>query len=316
MKKRELIFVVLIVLHISCNQETSNYDKEDPSEKYILKINPGKNSGYKYDITNEAEVELEVEGEVIKMINKTDASMNYKITMDSAGKLIASMQFEKIHIYTKNGPRETELDADNKLSADPSVQLLGLLKKVTFISTLDSNGKTKIISGYKELNDKILETFPSTDAPTRSAIESLWNKTISDKIVNQNTAQLFQVFPDTPVYSGSTWEYINKQDGELPVSIKSQFIIKKINENYAEIFSFGTIEKGNTQISLNGIDKGTNATLSGEQKAEYKIETKTGMILTSTVKGDISGVIGVMGREIPVKIRTTIKVNGSQINKE
>lgn len=311
--KKTWVYFALIFLIVSCNEETSRVSNEDPSKIFKLSLNPTANADYHYDITNETVMDIEVDGKGIENTNKSDASVNYRISKDGIGSLLLTLQFEKIHIYTKNGKNIKELDSDNKLSSDPVIRLLGILKETTFQSTLNSNGESKIISGYKEFSDKIIEAFPATDEVTRNAIESQWNKTIGEKLVKQNTSQLFQVFPDTPVHVGSIWSTTDIQEGELPLTVENVFTLKSINDDRAIIKCAGTIASSNGQINISGIGNNVTTELKGEQEAEYEIETKTGMVINSKTKSDVSGTIQVMGRTIPLKIKTSIKVKGRKL---
>jgi molybdopterin-binding protein len=55
---------------------------------------------------------------------------------------------------------------------------------------------------------------------------------------------------------------------------------------------------------------GVSADLKGEQKGEFDIETKTGMLINSIITASINGNLQVMGKEIPIEIKTSIKMNG------
>ena len=60
---------------------------------------------------------------------------------------------------------------------------------------------------------------------------------------------------------------------------------------------------GYTQVAAN---------LKGEQKGEFEIETKTGMLISSQITANIKGNLQVMGRDIPITIKSSIKMNGTK----
>jgi hypothetical protein len=223
------------------------------------------------------------------------------------------LQFDKIHLYSKTGDNIKEMDADNTLSGDPVVKLLGVLKEIVFQSTLDSNGEVVILSGFKEISDKIIAAFPSTDPATRNALETELNKTIGEKLVKQNTSQLFQTFPDTPVHIGSTWKLTTKQQGDLTSMVDNLFTLKAINDNIAVIESHGTITTENATSNIGGLSNNVVSNLKGEQEGEYEIETKTGMLINSHVKSNITGTIQVKSRTIPIKIKSSVKMSGKKL---
>ena len=58
------------------------------------------------------------------------------------------MKYDKIHLYTKKGDTETDLDADNAgLTADPTEKMLGILKSANILATVGPMGAVKSASG-------------------------------------------------------------------------------------------------------------------------------------------------------------------------
>jgi hypothetical protein len=55
------------------------------------------------------------------------------------------------------------------------------------------------------------------------------------------------------------------------------------------------------------------ADLKGKQQAEYEMETKTGMLISCKMKADVEGTMQAMGREIPMIIKTSLKITGRKV---
>ncbi len=135
-------------------------------------------------------------------------------------------------------------------------------------------------------------------------------KTIGSGVVKNTMDQLFKVFPDSAIHIGDTWKIDSKQEGELPMITKSIYTLKAINDDIAIISSEGIITSG----EFNSIMGYNNATLNleGKQTAEFEVETKTGMLINGKIKAAINGKLELMGKEIPVEIKTSVKMNGSK----
>jgi hypothetical protein len=316
MKKSICVYVILILV-FSCKTQPGSdreFDKFDPAKTYRLQVNPAAGSNYHYDITNETEMSLEVDEKEIENINKSDVGINYKISKDSAGNLLFTLQFDKILLYSKNNDIVKELDANNgAISIDPVEKMLGILKETSLQSTISTTGEIKNITGFKEMSDKIMAAFHATDENMKMAIGIQLDKTIGQSLVKKNMDQLFKIFPDSAVHLGDTWKLATKQEGEIGMIIKNIFTLKAINSDIAIIESEGTITSDNSTASISGLGNNTVSELKGEQEGEYEMEAKTGMLIGCRIKANVKGTIQVMGREIPIKIKSSVKMSGKKI---
>ena len=315
--RRILIYLLFSLFLAGCKLQAdsySEYDKSDPSKTYRLRVNPIPGSNYHYEVTNETTMSMEVEGKEIENENGSVVQIGYKVDKDTASDgLLLTMQFEKIRMYSKNNGNLKEIDADNgTMSGDPVEKLFAILKETKLQSTLSPRGETKLITGFNEIGNKIMAAFPATDEATRMGIEAQWNKTIGDNLIKSNIDQFFKLFPDSAVRVGDTWKIGNKLAGQLPLVVKNIYTLKAINDDIIIIESQGTITTNNPTTDIMGIGNNVVATLTGEQQGEYEMEAKTGMLIRSRVKGNTKGTIQVMGREIPIKIKTDLRINGTK----
>src|SRR6266498_5623192 len=156
-----IIFFIVCIYASSCKiNPDSNRNYADKSKVYKLYLNPAGGSKYYFDITNESDLQMEVYDKKINSINKTNIGMNYGIDKDSSGNILLTTRYDKLHIYSKNGDDETDLNADNaKATLNPAEELLGYLKEATITASVDPTGEIKNISGYKEIGDKIMASF-------------------------------------------------------------------------------------------------------------------------------------------------------------
>ena len=138
-----------------------------------------------------------------------------------------------------------------------------------------------------------------------------WEKTVGKEVVKNNLDQLFKVFPDSAIHIGDTWKINSTQEGELPMTIKSIYTLKAINDDIAIISAEGILTSNGASNSVMGY-KDATAVLNGEQKAEFEIETKTGMLINGRITTKVDGKLQMMGREIPVKIKSSVKMNGKK----
>src|SRR6266498_1166542 len=124
-----LLFVVSLVAASCKISPDSNRNYSDRDRVYKLQLNPSAGSSYYYEITNQSEIKVEVDDKKADNLNKSDIAMYYEFNKDSVGDLMLSITYDKIHLYTKNGDNETDIDADNTgVTLNPMEKMLGALK--------------------------------------------------------------------------------------------------------------------------------------------------------------------------------------------
>src|SRR6266498_2061515 len=112
--KKHFSMVFLIFFIISCKiNPDSNRNYASKNKIYKIQLTPAIGSKYYYEITNQSKLELEVDGKKVSNLNKTNLGVNYGIIKDSSGNILLTTSYDKIHIYSKNGDNETDIDADN-----------------------------------------------------------------------------------------------------------------------------------------------------------------------------------------------------------
>ena len=306
----------VLLLFISCKMIT-NSDKQfgivDENKIYRLRLNPAAGSKYFYDISNQSEIKLEVNSTKIDNINKTTVGVSYAVSKDSLGNFLINMQYDKIKIYSKTADTETEMDADNAaLTSNPVEKMLGILKTASITATVSPAGEVKSVTGYKELTAKVLEKLAATDTYARTTAQTQWEQFVEKGFVKTNLDQLFKIFPDSAVHIGDKWKLNIEQSAELGLMAKSSFLLKEINNDVAVIISTGEIKSDSTPANLMG--QVVTANLKGRQEGEYEMNIRTGMLIKSNITATVEGTIQMMGREIPVKVKSAINMNGKKLD--
>ena len=316
MKKIFFLSTLLSVIY-SCSLQSGsnrNYDAYDPNKTYKLHLNPTDGSSYYYDISNESSVKMEVEDKKVNNETQTNSSIQYRVTKDSAGDFLFTMQYDKIKMHTKTGDNVTDAEAsDESGTINPLDKMLSILQQSHITATVSPSGEILAMNGYKELGDQFLANVAVNDEDQRNLLKAQWEKTIGNGFVKQNLEQLFKIFPDSSVHLRDSWKLNNNSGSDFGLNAKSIFTLKAINSDVAVIGVEGEITSDNSTGSAMGYS-GATVTLKGNQEGEYEVETKTGMLMSCNVTVKVDGAVQVMGQEIPVTIKTTVKISGRKEN--
>lgn len=312
LKKIIISFCIVSIIY-SCDLRSGsgeNYDKYDPNKTYKLHLNPVPGSSYYYDISNETSVKVEMEDKKVNNETQTNTSIHYKISKDSTGNFLFAMQYDKIQMHTKTGDNETDAEAGNGSAAiNPMDKMLGILKQSHITATVSPSGDIINMTGYKELGDQFLANVAVDDEDQKNLLKAQWEKTIGNGLVKQNLEQLFKIFPDSSVHLKDTWKLKTNQESGIGLDANSIFTLKAINSDVAIIEVEGDISSDNTAANLLGLND-ASVNLKGSQEGEYEIETKTGMLISCNLSAKVEGKVQAMGQDIPVTIKTSVKING------
>jgi hypothetical protein len=277
-----------------------------------MHLKPTIGSSYYYDIANKTDISLEAEGKTVKTVNHSTVGVDYKIGQDSSGNFVYTIRYDKIRIHTEKGDEVTDADAANASQAfTPLEKMLGTLKEATITATVDSSGTIIAVSGYEELGAKLIETIYSADPTVKRSAYLQFEKVVGDGIVKQNMEQFFMFFPDSAIHVGDTWNISSRQKGELPMNVNTRYTLESINDNIAIITAQAKLKSDGGASSIVGYSNAV-AELEGTQEGQLQVDMQSGMLISSETDSEIGGSIQLMGREIPLTVRNSIRLKGKK----
>ena len=317
MNTRKLSFLIIpLLILISCKspQDTdSGSENLDPDKLYLLKLAPLNGSSYQYAIQNESRVVVETEEKEVENINKADIKVTYKVKADSNGNYQFSAFYDKLKFTSEKNGEETEVDAANSsFSVNPLEKMLGMLKDSVISITVSPTGDIVSMKGYREIGEKMIAKLSVNDEAGKKAVLELWDQYIGEGLIKKNLGQLFKLFPDSSVKLGDEWKLTEREEGNLKYNLNGYYKLKAVSQDLAIIGSEGKISATGTNQTLAEMG-GSISKLTGEQSAEYEIETKTGMVLACRVKASLEGLVVVMNKEVPIKAVVTVNVTGKKV---
>jgi hypothetical protein len=305
---------------ISCKiQPASNRHNDDnnPNRVYHLRLNPTIGSQYTYTVTRSTEFELEVDGMKVDNKNQSKIEVTCTIVKDSAGDFLLNIAYNKIHLYSKNGDTEQEMEEDADKaegSTDAVEKMLGILKGANLQAVVSATGQIKSMQGDEEIRNKLMARFSPGDTNAKTIASQQWDQQVKEGLLENNMEQLFKEFPDSAVHVGDRWKLSSIQQEQIDLANKASCQLKEIVDGTAVIHSEGEISCDHSAGIMNGTPY--TADLRGEEESDLAMETSTGMLLSSTSASEIAGTISSMGRNIPVTINISTKLEGHRVKYE
>ena len=311
---RHYFFLLLLSAALSCKlmpNTTGNTAESDPTRVYMLRLNPPPGAKYYYTVKSEQEMTFEANDKKVDNVTKTTAGVNYLVGKDTTGNFAIHIQYDKLHVYTKNGDVESDMDAANAAtSADPVEKMLGTLTSIPLMASVTPAGEVKSIVGYDEIPDKILAAFPATDPSIRNVMREKLKKLVGTGIIKKNVSDIFYFFPDSAIHVGDKWKLNSTPVSDLDLKAPVSFTLVKMEDRVATIKSEGKVNSDSVSIDLGGYK--VLANLHGDQQGEYAMDGHTGMLISAESSTDISGSISVMGQDVPLSLKVTVKIDGQK----
>lgn len=112
------------------------------------------------------------------------------------------------------------------------------------------------------------------------------------------TQLAFLPLPDG-IKTGDSWTENSSNDG---ISKTTNYTIKDISGDVATV-SFTTVDSVKSSMEQNGME--ISVTTTGKSAGEEKVNIKTGVIQSSSYKGDASGTVSAMGQDFPMSTKIT-----------
>jgi hypothetical protein len=301
-----IAFLILFACSCKTNRDADRRYMDSKADKvYNLRLDPAPGSSCKYDIRHETDMKLEIDDRKVNNINRTSAVVNYGISKDSSGDFVFKISYDKIHLYAKNGDSETDADAANaSTSINATEKMLGILKNATITASVSKGGKIKSVNGYKELGAKLIGGLAANDTYSRNIAQAKWDQVIGEGLVKKNMNELFAFFPDSAVHVGDQWKMSSRQKSDIPLNVVTTYRLKEINNGIADLSAEAVLTSDSSPINYMGTE--VTASLDGNQEADYQVDLKTGMLKNCESNAKVSGTLQMVGREIPVTIKTQL----------
>jgi len=311
MKKAFVFAFSLLLFAGGCKPHlTSGRSNPGDDMTYHIRFNPPSGSAFHYDLTNESNTRVKVEDKDVETRRKAEIGVNYRISRDSSD-IILQMNYDNIHIYTKNGDVVTELDAgDAPGSPDAGSQLLSGLKAASIVARVSPGGTIRSVTGYQQVINKVLETNYGQEAD-KAKTRLMWQQLVEQGIVKKNMDQLIRTFPDSALHVGDRWKINSTEKEDIPFDLENVYQLVSIDDGIATIRSEGQVTGDSTASMLIGYS--VKSDLKGTEEGSYKIDIRTGMPVSAEITAKIEGSVLLAGRDAEIKMETEAKLSGKVV---
>ncbi|MEX6687843.1 DUF6263 family protein [Danxiaibacter flavus] len=274
---------------------------------YDLKFNPPAGAKYKYVVVMNQEMQQSMKGQEHNVDNTTEMYVTYEILQNTGADKHLKLTYNRF----KGSSNGTAYDTDDSSAANgnnPMTFVYNGMKNYPLLITISEKGQVKDVTGIDELLDRVVGSIP-LDSARKAMIRTTTEKIMGKDFVKSMIEQSFKIFPSSKVSVGDTWKDSMMLTAGLDFKMANSFTLKGVDNNKATIDVSSDITSGAMDMGMMKIE--TN--MKGTQKGTTELDLPTGMTTSSDLDQQIEGNMKIMGMEIPVKIKTKIKVTGTKI---
>ncbi len=293
------IFCLIVISIISCKGKDQPAYKAPEFIQFRLK--PEIDKIYSYQLLNESEMEQEVNDETFDNNSKLEMDVDYTFSNDSASLLRLKMQYKKFTLSMKMMEQEKELDASTAATSfEPSDKMFAAFHNAEVIATVDSFGTASSFSGVEAIKSKMNE-YAGSDEEAKQMLNGSIRQYVSDAFFKQSIEASFKAITEKKLRVGDTIMVSTPVGGELNITISAVYKLESIKNSIANISTTATIDIKDQAITIEKTNLTANIT--GKQTGVVKINIHSGLLEESKSELNLKGVMQVVGREIPFKMK-------------
>ncbi len=303
---RFLIAVIfLIIILTSCNQPRT-HNATDKKYAFALHLQAGQK--FYIGCSNQTNTQLSTNTKEINNTNSIFVGLVYEVLKDSSTNFAIRITYDSLHSYIKNNDDEMEMDAANAAnSINPVEKLLGVIKGKPIMLWLSNKGEVVSITGLKEISDLIIAASGGETEESKKKLQTQLSGMLGENFVKDNIALKPGQLPDTAIYEGDSWTRSSNEANALGLKMQTKYTLNKIENDIAAIQAQSNLHVNDTTINFMGFDASVNVKGNGDNK--FTINTITGMLTTDVETITIEGKVKILGKEVPVKIKTKKEIS-------
>jgi hypothetical protein len=291
-----------------------------------LRLNPEKNRVYRLKSVSEQTISQTINGNQQTTESRVEYSISLKMLDSTPEFIVAEVRFDTIMNNTNTMGKVSAVssaaggDIKSSVAEDVMSYVMSRLCSNAIFIKIDHSGKPLEVVNAKMLSDMILRDTASItlDEPLAAAVKGQIAATVGSENLKTMIGGFTWYLPGKQVAAGDVWvtdEQVNSGGMMLAVTTTSR--IESLTGNKAAITAESKIKAvENAAPMKSGGATITYDNLTGLNKSNMVVDTRTGLIIENLTKTRISGNLGVsapgFSMQMPMDINGETRVTALQ----
>jgi hypothetical protein len=306
LKLSTLSFVLMLMLS-SCGSK----------EKIVLEYNLKQGDILKQNMVMNMDLVQKMMNQEIKISLTMQMKMTFEVKECQGEDYTLEVKFKELKMDAGMPGMETgniSFDSNTADSLATATNISPMFKAVVdkpFEVVMTKTGKPKSVKGLDALFEAMLSSFDeNVPENMRQLLIGQYGSQFSEESFKSQLEQISGYFPGKPVGIGDSWNTkMTTSAANFALTIDMKSTLKSIEDDVVNLDFDGTVltPEGYEQ-EVNGVK--AKVSLKGAQKGTFKINRKTGWIISSDMTMNFNGEIEVMGMKVPVYAASKSTVTG------
>ncbi len=291
-----LPIVTLVLLGFSAEAQKS----------YVLKQNFPIGKTYDFTLISDQIINQQMAGKKLSLSQNIGTAYSFDIQNGEGLEKDIEVTYKHIFMKSKGMGNQLEMDSDD---ADTTKEnSFRGLKGATFHMVMLPDGSIRSLTGIDQMVTKMVSKM-KTDSAKAANIKASLSQQFNAESMKQTMESSLKIYPAKAVKIGDSWTVDTKMQLTMPVETITKYTLTAVKDNVAFLNINGTLlSKGTFQSMGNKID----TDLTGTNVGDAELDLKTGLILKSHLRMELSGKMQIGGQNIDFELQGINKIVGKE----
>lgn len=275
-------------------------------KSYVLKQNFPIGKTYDFTLISDQIINQQMAGK--KLSISQNIGTEYSFDIRNGEGLEKDIEVTYKRIFMKSNGMGNQMAMDSEDADTTKENSFRGLKGASFHMVMLPNGGIKSLTGVEKMVANMVSRM-NVDSAKAANIKASLSQQFSEEGMKQTLESSLKIYPDKSVKIGESWTVDTKMQLNMPVETITNYTLKEVKDNIAYLNINGTLlSKGSFESMGNKID----TDLTGTNVGDAQLDLKTGLILKSHLRMELSGKMQTGGQNIDFELQGINKIEGKE----
>ena len=276
-------------------------------KSYVLKQNFPIGKTYDFTLISDQIINQQMAGK--KLSISQNIGTEYSFDIRNGEGLEKDIEVTYKRIFMKSNGMGNQMAMDSEDADTTKENSFRGLKGASFHMVMLPNGGIKSLTGVEKMVANMVSRM-NVDSAKAANIKASLSQQFSEEGMKQTLESSLKIYPDKSVKIGESWTVDTKMQLNMPVETITKYTLKEVKDNIAYLNINGTLlSKGSFESMGNKID----TDLTGTNVGDAELDLKTGLILKSHLRMELSGKMQTGGQNIDFELQGINKIEGKEM---
>ncbi|MFD2285508.1 hypothetical protein GJU39_15735 [Pedobacter petrophilus] len=280
--------------------------RADAQKSYVLKQDFPIGKNYDFTLISDQIINQQMAGKKLSLSQNIGTEYRFDIRNGEGSEKYIEVTYKRIFMKSKGMGNQMEMDSDDPDTTKEN-SFRGI-KGATFNMVMLPDGAIKSLTGIEQMVTNMVSKMKA-DSTKAANIKASLSQQFNSEGMKHTLESSLKIYPDHPVKIGESWTVDTKMQLNMPVETITKYTLTAVRDDIAYLNINGSLlSKGSFQSMGNKID----TDLTGTNIGDAELDLKTGLILKSHLRIELSGKMQTGGEHIDFELQGINKIVGKE----